>query len=419
MAAEDAHEDTQGPVVLVGAGQAGAWVATTLRERAPDRPITLVGDESHPPYERPPLSKAILAGTSPPESAWLRPPAAYAEAGIELCTGRRVKAIDRDARAVVLEDGSRLGWSRLVLATGSRPRRLALPGSDHPRVHMLRTLADAAALAPVLRPGARLVAIGGGFIGLEVAAVARAAGCEVTVLERAPTVLPRVMAPEVAARIAAVHAAQGVAFQLSAEVTAIEEAEGAAAVVLSDGRCLPADAVLVGIGAEPVTELAQAAGLACDDGILVDACGRTSDPAIFAAGDVTRHFNPLLERHLRLESWQNAQNHGIAVGRTLAGEDAPHAEIPWFWSDQYDLNIQMVGAPTGWDRVIWRGEAGGAKGTAIYLAGDRVVAGNTLNNARDIRFLRDLIRRAAPVDPAQAADSAVRLKDLASAQVSP
>ena len=409
-------DDTQGPVVIVGAGQAGAWVATTLRERAPDRPVTLIGDEAHPPYERPPLSKAVLSGESPPESTWMRDPSAYAGTGITLLTGRRVTGIDRQGRTVALDDGTRLPWGRLVLATGARPRRLDIPGADHPRLRMLRTIDDAAALAPLLRPGARLVAIGAGFIGLEVAAVAATAGCAVTVLERAPTALARVMAPKVAARIVALHADRGVTIRCGAEVAAIEDADGAAAVVLADGTRLVADAVLAGIGAVPNDDLARAAGLDCDDGIVTDAHGRTSDPAILAAGDATRHFNPLLGRHLRLESWQNAQNQGIAVGRTLAGEDAPHAEIPWFWSDQFDLNIQMIGVPATWDEVIWRGEAGATKGTAIYLAQGRVVAGNTLNNGRDIRFLRELVRRGVPVSPAQAADPAVRLKDLATAQ---
>lgn len=400
-------------VVIVGAGQAGAWVAITLRGLDPARRVVLIGDEAHPPYERPPLSKAVLAGKASIESAYIKPRDYYEQNGIELVLGRSVQLIDRDRREIEFSDGTRLGYGVLVLATGARPRNLPVPGCDLPQVRTLRNAADVDAIRPQLAPGKRIVAIGAGFIGLEFAAVAIQAGCAVTVLDAAPHPMGRVVDPMVARAIADGHTGRGVAFRLSASIAGIAEAEDHVEVVLGSGERVPADLVIVGIGAVPNAELAQDAGVACNDGIVVDAFGRTSDPSIFAAGDVTRHFNPLLERSLRLESWQNAQNQGIAVAKVIAGETDPYAEIPWFWTDQYDSNFQIVGAPAAWDRVVWRGAPDEAKFTALYMAGDRVVAGNTMNNARDIRFIRQLILSGKPVTDAALADPATNLAQLA------
>lgn len=400
-------------VVIVGAGQAGAWVAITLRGLDPARRVVLIGDEAHPPYERPPLSKAVLAGKASIESAYIKPRDYYEQNGIELVLGRSVQLIDRDRREIEFSDGTRLGYGVLVLATGARPRNLPVPGCHLPQVRTLRNAADVDAIRPQLAPGKRIVAIGAGFIGLEFAAVAIQAGCAVTVLDAAPHPMGRVVDPMVARAIADGHTGRGVAFRLSASIAGIAEAEDHVEVVLGSGERVPADLVIVGIGAVPNAELAQDAGVACNDGIVVDAFGRTSDPSIFAAGDVTRHFNPLLERSLRLESWQNAQNQGIAVAKVIAGETDPYAEIPWFWTDQYDSNFQIVGAPAAWDRVVWRGAPDEAKFTALYMAGDRVVAGNTMNNARDIRFIRQLILSGKPVTDAALADPATNLAQLA------
>lgn len=400
-------------VVIVGAGQAGAWVAITLRGLDPARRVVLIGDEAHPPYERPPLSKAVLAGKASIESAYIKPRDYYEQNGIELVLGRSVQLIDRDRREIEFSDGTRLGYGVLVLATGARPRNLPVPGCDLPQVRTLRNAADVDAIRPQLAPGKRIVAIGAGFIGLEFAAVAIQAGCAVTVLDAAPHPMGRVVDPMVARAIADGHTGRGVAFRLSASIAGIAEAEDHVEVVLGSGERVPADLVIVGIGAVPNAELAQDAGVACNDGIVVDAFGRTSDPSILAAGDVTRHFNPLLERSLRLESWQNAQNQGIAVAKVIAGETDPYAEIPWFWTDQYDSNFQIVGAPAAWDRVVWRGAPDEAKFTALYMAGDRVVAGNTMNNARDIRFIRQLILSGKPVTDAALADPATNLAQLA------
>ncbi|EUB99428.1 Ferredoxin--NAD(+) reductase [Rhizobium sp. CF080] len=400
-------------VVIVGAGQAGAWVAITLRSLDPERRIVLIGDEAHPPYERPPLSKAILAGKAGIESAYIKPETFYADNRIELMLNRRVRHINRDRNSLTLDDGSNLDYGTLVLATGCRPRPLPVKGADLPQVHTLRTIADVEKIATWLKPGSQVVAIGAGFIGLEFAAVAIEAGCGVTIVDAAPHAMGRVIDKSVAETIAAGHSARGVDFRFSAAIDKIEAEGEQAVVVLGSGERLPADLVIVGIGAIPNSDLAEAAHLACDDGIIVNAFGRTDDPKIFAVGDVTRHFNPLLGRSLRLESWQNAQNQGIAVAKAIAGTATPYADLPWFWSDQYDTNLQIIGAPTTWDRIIWRGERESGKFTAIYMHGEKVVAGNSMNNPRDIRFIKQLILNGTPVPDAALADPATSLAQLA------
>lgn len=400
-------------VVIVGAGQAGAWVAITLRSLDPGRRIVLIGDEAHPPYERPPLSKAILAGKAGIESAYIKPGNFYADNRIELMLNRRVRHINRDRSSLTLDDGSSMEYGTLVLATGCRPRMLAIEGADLPQVHTLRTIADVEKIAAWLKPEGKVVAIGAGFIGLEFASVAVEAGCSVTVVDAAPHAMGRVIDGSVAEVVAAGHQGRGVDFRFSTTIEKIEPDGDRAVVVLSTGARLPSDLVIVGIGAVPNTDLAETAGLACDDGIIVNAFGRTDDPKIFAVGDVTRHFNPLLGRSLRLESWQNAQNQGIAVAKAIAGTATPYADLPWFWSDQYDTNLQIIGAPTAWDRIVWRGAPESGKFTAIYMQGEKVVAGNSMNNARDIRFIKQLILNGTPVPDAALADPSTSLAQLA------
>ncbi|MDB5473457.1 MAG: NAD(FAD)-dependent dehydrogenase [Devosia sp.] len=409
----------QGAVVIVGAGQAGGWVALTVRSLQPDRPIILIGDEDHPPYERPPLSKDVLAGKASPESTYLKPLSHYAEAGIDLRLKSRVTAITPDAKTVTLASGETLPYEQLVLATGMQPRSLPLPGADHPRVRTLRCMEDLAPIRKFLSPGHKIVCIGAGFIGLEIAAVAARSGCAVTVLETAPVALGRVVAPEVSAAIVQRHKKQGVDFRFGVAVQAIEDNAGAALVKLADGETLAADLVIVGIGGQTNCHLAREAGIACDNGIMVDAEGRTSAPAVYAAGDVCRQYSLALGRTIRLESWQNAQNQAVAVGKHIAGAPEPYADLPWFWTDQYDDNFQIVGAPERWDRVIWRGSPDDDKFTAIYLLDGRIVAGNTLNNARDIRPLREMILARAEVDIGLLQDtqtSLIKIQKLQAAQ---
>ena len=402
-----AHET--GPVVIAGAGQAGGWVALTVRQHQPDRPVILIGEEDHPPYERPPLSKDVLAGKAAPESTYIKPRDHYAEAGIDLRLGVRVETLDRDAATVTLSTGESLPYGTLVLATGMRPRALPVPGGDHPAVRSLRAMADLDAIRAALVPGRHVVAVGAGFIGLEVAAIAASSGCAVTVLEAAPHALGRVVAPEVANAIAARHEARGVAFRYGTQVAEIADRDGRPELRLVGGETILADLVICGIGGVPNDDLARAAGLSCEGGICVNASGRTSDPNIYAVGDVSRQHNLALGRSIRLESWQNAQNQGIAVGREIAGVPEPYTDLPWFWTDQYEDNFQIIGAPERWDRVLWRGSPADDKFTALYLSGDRIVAGNTLNNARDIRPIKQMILDRTPVDPRLLADTETSL----------
>jgi NADPH-dependent 2,4-dienoyl-CoA reductase/sulfur reductase-like enzyme len=348
----------------------------------------------------------------PVEKTYLRPRDYYAGVGIDLRLGSGVAIIDRQEQRLTLADGSKVPYDSLLLTTGARARRLTLAGSDRPQVLYLRDIEDALRLRERLTPGMRLAVIGAGFIGLEVAATARKRGAQVTVIELAPHVLARVCPPEIGEYVAALHRRNGVELKTGVAVMAIETDGAALALRLSGGDTVLADIVTIGIGAQPNTELAAAAGLTVDDGIVVDEFGRSSDPAIFAAGDVTRHLNPLIGRAIRLEAWQNAQNQGIAVAKIMAGAGEPFSEVPWFWTDQYDMNLQMAGAPDHWDELVWRGAPGDPGFTIFHLAQGKPVAATTVNNARDMRFARMLIARGTAVDAAALADKSVKLQDL-------
>jgi 3-phenylpropionate/trans-cinnamate dioxygenase ferredoxin reductase subunit len=403
-----------GTHVIIGGGQAGGRAAEAMRAAGFDGRIVILAGEPRRPYERPPLSKQVLTGEAPDDAAFLREPGYYADHGIEVRTGAEAVAIDRREKAVALADGTTLGYDKLLLATGSRVKRLPLPGGDLAGVHYLRTLDDAVALRGDLGSGRRLVIVGGGYIGLEVAASARKLGCAVTVLEAADAVMRRQIAPELGHWFAARHRAHGVDLRLGAQVARFEAARGrVAAVTCADGTRLDADAVVVGVGVAPNTDLAEAAGLTCDDGIVVGETGQTDDPAIFAAGDVTRHWNPVLGRRLRLESWQNAQFQADAAGRGMAGEAHRHGLVPWFWSDQFDINLQMVGLPERWDRVVWRGDPAADRAFSLfYLRDGQVVGANAVNQGRDIAPARKLIETGARPDPAALADPGTSLKKI-------
>ena len=407
--------DSDHHLVILGAGHAGGRAAEALRAAGFAGKVTLVGSETHPPYERPPLSKELLAGTCEVERTYLKPAEFYETAGIALRLGVPAQAIERAAQTLRLADGAALPYDSLLLTLGARARRLAMPGGADPHLYYLRDIDDCLKLRGVLGAGKRLVVIGAGFIGLEAAAVARGRGSAVTVLEAAATPLARVAPPALGEYFAALHRRRGVDLRTGATVTAIAAHGAEAVVTLASGETLSADAVLVGIGAVPNSELAAEADLAVNDGIVVDAQGRTSDSRIFAAGDVTRHFNPLLGRRIRLESWQNAQNQAIAVARVMAGGTAPYAELPWFWSDQYDVNLQTAGAPERWDEIVWRGRAEDGRFTLFYLDRGVPVGGATVNNARDMRFVKLLATQGRPVDPARLADPAAKLADIAKA----
>ncbi len=408
-------------VVIVGAGHAGGRCALALRKKGYISPISLLGAEAEPPYERPPLSKAVLAKGSDPLDARLTGPDALADAGIRWLGGRAVTALDLAGRRVTLADGAVVPYASLVLATGARPRVLSVPGVDLAGVMTLRSAADARALRSRLTGGARVVLVGGGFIGLEVAASARALGCAVTVVESGPALLGRVLPAPLAAVVARLHQAQGVTLLTDARLEAFapDTASGAlSAVHLADGRRLDADVAVLGVGAEPNTELAMAAGLACHNGIVVDSRCRTAMPGVYAIGDVANHLNTRLDRRLRLESWDNAERQADLVAGIIAGTapaDAVNDALPWFWTDQFDLNLQILGMADDWDRCIERGVPGKGPAVAVFLKQSVPVMAVLFNAGRERRPLKALIDAGLPVDPARLADTGTPLRQLSHA----
>ena len=401
----------QARIVVVGAGQAGAALVARLRALGHAGPLTLVGDEPVAPYQRPPLSKAYLKGEAARERLFLRPPSFYEGERIDLLTGTAAVAIDRSGRAVVLADGRRLPYDRLALTTGARPRRLpADRGGDLPGVLLMRALADADALAAAVRPGARALIVGGGYIGLEAAAVLREKGLEVTLVEAAPRILARVAGAATADYFRTLHRSHGVTIR---ENDGLERLTGDAAVtgaILADGTEIAADLVLVGIGIEPDTRLAAETGLAIDNGVAVDAFGRTSDPAIFAAGDATSF--PCGGRRLRLESVPNAIDQAEAVAAAMLGGAEPYVARPWFWSDQYDVKLQIAGPNAGWERPTLRPGARPGSQSVWYWQGDRLLSVDAMNDPRAYMTAKRWIEAGHSPDPAATADPATDLKTL-------
>ena len=393
--------------VILGGGQAAARTAKAMRGAGFDGAITIIGAEPHAPYERPMLSKALLLAPETPVP-FVFPPQTYADLDIELRTGCAGLFIDRRAQTVSLADGSAVSYDRLMIATGGRLRRLSIPGVPSEAILYLRDLDECRALEAKLRAKPSLVVIGGGFIGLEVAASAAMLGCRVTVIEAADRLLPRLGSPEASAAVLAHHRALGIDIRLN---TGVSRGEGDI-LFLHDGSTVDAQVIVAGIGVVPETALAEEAGLGVDDGVLVDEFGMTSDPLIFAAGDVTRHFHPLLGRRIRLESWQNANMQAEAAGRAMAGVQTPYQEIPWLWSDQGDLNLQMAGAPAAVDRTVVRGQPDGAEGASIFqFDGERLVGAVTLNRGKDMTMIRRLLGQnalALPIE--QLADETVPLR---------
>ncbi len=400
--------------LIVGGGQAGGWVASGLRENGFSGSIALIGEELYPPYERPPLSKHILAGEQPIDTAFLRPRSFYEDKAIALHLGRQAVALDAANHLVTVAGGECYRYRKLVIATGARARRLSAVGGGVADVHYLRSIADVLALQPHLRSGIRLAIIGGGFIGLEVAACAVKMGAKVIVLETGASLLKRMTPLIVGAEVRRLHERHGVVFRFGARTAAIETAGGEKEILLADGEAIRADLVIVGIGATPNIELAVAGGLAVDNGILVDPYGMTSDPDIFAAGDVTNHYNPLFGCHLRLQSWQNAQNQALAVARVLAGIGTPYAEVPWVWSDQYDVNLQYAGMPNPWAENIVRGSLKDGAFSVFSMVDGCVVSVCAYNAGKDVAVGKRLIVSRLPVDPARLRDTDVDLRRLLS-----
>jgi 3-phenylpropionate/trans-cinnamate dioxygenase ferredoxin reductase subunit len=400
-------------IVIVGAGQAAMQAVDTLRRRGFTGQLALVGEEPWLPYQRPPLSKKYLAGALERERLTLRAAQFFTEHQVQTHLGRRVTDIAPHAHHVRLDDGLVLPYDALLLATGSRPRRLAVPGADLTGVHYLRTVADADRIRAECAPGRRLVVIGGGYIGLEVAATARELGLEVTVLEMAERVMNRVTCPEVSAFYAAEHARHGVRIHCRETVRALHgDGVGRVRAVLTEqGGEYPADLVIVGVGVVPADELAKAAGIECENGVVTDAHCRTSDAVIYAAGDCASHLNRQYGRHLRLESVDNAFEQGTTVALNLLGTPTPHDKVPWFWSDQYDLKLIIVGVALAYDRVILRGDPAARSFSVCYLRGGELVAMDTINSPKDQMGARKLIAVHARPELGKLANPAVPLKD--------
>ncbi len=409
--------DTDGRILILGAGHAGGTAAALLRQHGWKGSITLLGDEPVAPYQRPPLSKAWLKGEADADSLALRPEAFYAEHGIELRLDARAERIARHdgGGEVQLAGGEALPYDRLILATGSRARRIPLPGLELQGVLELRTAADADRLKAALHPGARLAVVGGGYIGLEAAASARALGAEAVVIELQPRLLARVAHEVLSDFVHGYHRAKGVSFELAAGVSALEgEAGHVTAVRLADGRRIACDAALIGVGAVPNQELAEAAGLACDGGVVVDLAARTSDPCIYAIGDCTRRPLPLYGCMGRLESVPNALEQAKQASADLCGTKPPNPETPWFWSDQFDLKLQIAGLPIEAVRTIVRGEPSTARFAVFHLNGDdQVQAVEAINAAPEFMAGRQLIGSRKPVQPAKLRDPSISMKEVA------
>jgi 3-phenylpropionate/trans-cinnamate dioxygenase ferredoxin reductase subunit len=399
--------------VVIGAGQAGSALCAKLRYLGYDGGLTLVGEEPVPPYQRPPLSKKYMLGEVALERMFLRPAAFYADRDIALRLGTRAVGIDADARQVQLSDGTTLRYDALALTTGAPPVRLpAAIGGDLRGVHTMRTLADADALAAECQPGRHMLVIGGGYIGLEAAAVAASRGLAVTLVEQAPRILARVAAAETADWFRDLHATHGVEIIEGTGVTRLIERGGrVGGAVLSDGREIAADFVVVGIGVRPATNLAAAAGIALDNGIAVDALGRTSVPGIWAAGDCASF--PWQGERIRLESVPNAIDHAEAMAAAMLGGTDPYVAKPWFWSDQFDVKLQIAGLNAGYDRVVVRDDAGAR--SHWYYAGDRLLSVDAMNNPRAYMVAKRLIEAGQSPTPDTVLDPARTLKDLMAA----
>ena len=399
--------------MIVGAGIAGGTAAETLRKQGFDGEVHLVGAEPHRPYDRPPLSKEFLSGAKEEEKLFFKTEDFYAEQSIELHLGTEATSMDADAKTLTLANGASLRYDKLLLATGSRVKTLPIPGSDLEGVHYLRTIDDSRAIAQAMNGASRAVIVGAGFIGSEVAAVCKTAGLEVTVLEIQPQPMAHILGEEMGAIYASLHTSRGIDLRLGEGISEIRGNARAEQVVTDQGNSIDCDFVVIGVGISPDTSIAESAGLGVDSGILVNEFCQTSHPDIYAAGDVANWYHPGLGHRLRVEHWDNALNQGAAAAKSMLAAPEPYSPTLYFWSDQYDLNIQYLGHATEWDEVAVRGDPAEEKFTAFYLKDGSVHGALVVNNFRDIRPTRTLIGQKTPVDASSLSDESTNLKQLA------
>lgn len=399
--------------VVLGAGLTGASAAIALRKYSVDARVTLIGEEDEPPYERPPLSKGYLRGEVPAEKLLVRPREFYAQQTIDTVFGTRACRVDGTQRVVHLDDARRVPFDRLLIATGARNRRPPIPGSDLPGVHQLRTVRDATRLRAEMQPGRTAVVVGMGFIGCEVAASLRHDQVEVVSIDPGPTPLARVLGETIGGTLAALHASYGVHTVFNDTVAAFEGNGRIGRVITKAGLCIPCDFAVVGVGVEPVVDLLDGSGVRIDNGVVVDQYCATSVDGVYAAGDVANHFHPVFGRHIRVEHWQNAMRHGDNAARNMLGERITYDDIPWFWSDQYDANIQYAGHHTTSEDLILRGRLDCGSYAAFYMNDGVIDAVVGVNNAKDVRRTIPLIKARRPVDPDQLRDERVDLRSLA------
>ena len=399
--------------VIVGGGLAGGGAAATLREEGFDGKVVLIGEERQPPYERPPLSKEYLRGESAFEGALVRSPDFYDENGVETRFGVRATRVDAAEKVLELDDGERVAYDRLLITTGSRNRRLPVAGQDLEGIYSLRTVADSDRIRAEIAPGRKAVVVGMGFIGSEVAASLRQTGVEVVVVDRNEVPLRRVLGEEVGRVIAGIHRDHGTTMIFEDRVAAFEGEGRVERVTTERGRSIECDFVVVGLGVEPVTELVAGTGVEIDNGIVVDEYLRTGVEGIYAAGDVANHYHPVFGRRIRVEHWRNALEQGPAAARNMMGRDEPYEEVPWFWSDQYEHNLQYAGFHTEWDELVVRGSMEERNFVAFYRKEERVLAAVAVNRGKDLRRSISLIRDQETIDAARLCDLDVDLRTLA------
>ena len=399
-------------VVIVGAGHGAGQVAASLRQKKYSSPVTMIGEEAWLPYQRPPLSKKYLAGEMPAERLYFKPESFYDAQDVTTRLGTRVTAIDRETKHVVTDAGDSVPYDDLVLATGSRARTMDVPGIDLDGIHYLRGIDDVDRIRSGFAAGREITIVGAGYIGLEVAAVAATAGMKVTVVEMAERVMSRVVSVEISAFYQRVHRENGVDIRLGTTLDGFAGEERVDSVLLGSGERLATDLVVVGIGIVPNVELAAACGLTVEDGIVVDDHCRTADPNIYAIGDCTVHPNALLGRQLRLESVHNALEQAKTAAANICGEDMSYAQIPWFWSDQYDLKLQIAGLAQGYDDVVLRGDPADDAFACLYLRDGRLIAIDAINRPKDFIQAKPLIASGAVIEPALLADTTRELKEF-------